>query len=227
MTPTINVNLTPCSCPPHRKGFHYSSVCGAASVLIPCPIPRSVTFEVRLGKCHNADLPEPERMGRRCISHPCDVTRIEHSSACPARPIRVTCSIGGETWEESEVDSTEAYDLSEHEALTTTGVVRDRWALVKALVLGESLGRRSADSVDAGVALVDLFGHRDAVFDALCDMARAEEAQGRASSVVADVVGLHWPWGTRTRETAGTEAPSSRALSALVAHIIERVGALS
>lgn len=55
-TPTINVNLKPCDCfRQHVVGMQHlhahSDDCHGAPTLIPCPLPRSVTFEVRLGEC--------------------------------------------------------------------------------------------------------------------------------------------------------------------------------
>lgn len=162
MVPSINVNLKPCTCPdfgPRGPGF---VPCDSPQILLPCPTQRSVTFSVALGPC-TMMCANPALWGG-------------HSTTCPARPVRVSCSVSGETWEESEVEAMDAAGptaYNQKEWGTLYAVCRARWALVKALVLGQPQAQAGGKWLDAPT---DLFTRRDAVFDALADMARAERA---------------------------------------------------
>lgn len=95
----INVNLKPCRCvgPRDERKTHWDG-CAGAPVVILCPIPHTVEFEVALGEC--ACPPRNFDVMRNYDGHV--------SPTCPARPIRVTCSIGGDgTWAGSEVTEVE------------------------------------------------------------------------------------------------------------------------
>lgn len=208
----INVNLEQCPCQsePNPKLRCEPEECAAKPALIPCPLPRTVEFRVALGEC-------------KCTTGGLD--GLPHDSDCPARPISVACTIGCETWEGSEVVDAERADgpgqpnFSEPDHMRAVALCSDRWALVKTLTTGEEW--------DVKRATLPLFRQRDAVFAALCDMAQADDDTAKASAAVGALLGPDtWPWGDRTRETAGMEAPSARALAAYVKHLIASVGSL-
>lgn len=179
--PVINVNLTKCGCSggrlnAARRAGNSNPVdplpcdagCPGGPVLIPCPIPRAVTFGVALGEC---------------IRDPFGCRDGNHASVCFARSVKVSCSVSGETWEESQPTTFEAANrpglafADDVEADAVVEIVRERWALVKALVLGQAeytipLQRGAQPVPWAG----DLLTQRDAVFSALADMARVEQA---------------------------------------------------
>lgn len=169
-TSAINVNLTPCEYPElHAAGaFH---TCRGGEVLIPCPIPRSVTFHVALGKCTCS------------LRHYADMAPHQHTRNCPARPIRVTGSVWGKDWAISELSAAvpDVTDAWPNERPVTTGgelypellrIARHRWALVKALVLGHT----DLSALLTGPKAVQLLTQRDAVFAALADQTRLEQA---------------------------------------------------
>lgn len=211
MTPTINVNLASCSrgrCGLDPKGVfrHDPSTCSGEPILLPCPIRRSVTFSVALGECACDAYAE----GGTC---PTD---------CPARPVRVSCSISGKTWEESEV--AEAEWLGRYADDATNPVLaacRDRWALVKALALGEDAGAwmLSEAWAERWDVVASLFAQRDAVFAALADMARHEEGLEAAAVRAAKAMGADG-------DLSGTTRASPEFLAAYVEHLVEQVGAL-
>lgn len=213
MTPTINVNL---QCVPHEVG----KIGGGVPVLIPCPIRRSATFEVRLGNCDGACVP---------VTFP----DHQHSRLCPARPIRVSCAIGGETWEESEVVA-----VSETVRTVTEGpnnfdahwtVCRERWALVKALVLGYTAWDYIMSSALAvPLATINaMLAQRDAVFAALADMARAEDALSGAQMRAYDAIDSSGHIAdSEHRRTQSKPRASAEAIAAYVEALIEQVGTL-
>lgn len=215
MNTTINVQLKEqrfCGGFEHCRDGEHDPACRLEidPILIPCPIPRSVTFTVRLGECV-------------CGAPPA----WNHIPGCPARPIRVTCSISGKTWDESEAHDVEA---TEPNLLTLpVGVppvlraCRARWALVKALVTGEPLGRRDADRVSDGIAIIELFGQRDAVFAALADMARTEIATLAAQESVVELLDSKRVIFRPTPEGA---RPSAQALEVYIERLIEQVSVL-
>ena len=136
---TATINVTPRACnqncatvfPHPPEGEHWGFCAAAQQVLIPCPIPRSVTFEVALGEC---TVCPPNREG------------VGHFASCAAYPIRVSCSISGKTWAESEVtearsDQTQWQPPFSDENRRLLAACRARWALVKAL----GAGRRASD----------------------------------------------------------------------------------
>jgi hypothetical protein len=190
-------------------------------VLIPCSLEpfRSATFSVVLGTCECALSLTPQT-----------APEWHHASRCPARPVRVSCSIRsgpkGKEWEESEVAQCEPHpdDVSRFAVVTDAygmmyAACRDRWELVKALVLGkpavcfEEWARHRP-----GVAAV--LAQRDAVFAALADMARAEEALAVSVKRGADAIRSHAfppPVVVRYAESA---------LAAYVEHLVEQVGQL-
>lgn len=230
MTPSINVNLTPCNhwkMMPHatRDGSLASHNPECTPRLILCPLEpfRSVTFSVVLGECRNPCL---------SVAHYPD---WQHASNCAARPLRVSCSISGKTWEESEVEDVEPHysePAQRNDAwkamLLSVGAdtphlraARHRWALVKALVLGhaqpdvmELVGRWN---------IADAYTQRDAVYAALTDMARHEEAALVAQKNADDA----FPFDRYRKSDADHRrfAPSRERLAAFVAYVVEQVGA--
>lgn len=171
MQPTINVNLKSCDCDaiPDHAGW-----CSSTPVLLPCPIHRSVTFEVRLVECTCGNV-VASGVWMRGAHHP----------SCPARPVRVSCSISGATWEDSEVVDPDL-DVPEIERMRhpmmdsrALSACRERWALVKALVLGRDPAEPEVP-VTAAQGLLALFQQRDAVFSALAKRVRSEDAGDEA-----------------------------------------------
>jgi hypothetical protein len=210
--PTINVSLKPCNHAAKGSPLH-APYCDSAPILIPCPIQRSVTFEVVLG---SSDPIEYTSGGER-----------EQWCSHQGHRVKVSCSISGKTWEESEVSDSECARTThdDHvcakEGLDVLQVCRDRWALVKALVLGkpqEGLGGALI------IAPMDLFARRDAVFSALAEMARAEEASKKALSAVISALPEARRWAPTSSFTANT---AERMLERYVERLIEQVGAMS
>lgn len=213
MTPQINVNLKPCTCPPGSLAVgivHFSNRCDATPLPIPCPIPRSVTFEVTLGDCD----------GRECYSQFMRLESVSHGPSCPANPMKVSCSIDGETWAGSEVTGVEVVHPLAPPFPSLLEIARKRWALVKSLVLGHSIE-------GCPETIRNMRAQRDAVFAALADMARAEEAswsaQSRAVSLLDEWHDDGWHLNP---ETHGDTLPSSKLLSAYVSHLLEQVSTL-
>jgi hypothetical protein len=177
-------------------------MCRGAHVLVPCPVKRSVTFSVVLGECN---CPEPERM------------TAWHDTDCPARPVKVSCSISGSTWEESEVSIAEIREAMEEDTapapMIAMGRARDRWELIKALVLGKLQTWNNTHDVKR------LIAQRDAVFAALADMAKAEEAHAAAYSRAMAAMG-------RLGAVLASERKSINVLAICVSRLIEQVGVL-
>lgn len=215
--PTINVNLA-CGCNPIvlAAGAHAAD-CGR--ILIPCPVPRSVTFEVVLGEC---------------VKDPFGCKGERHSTLCPishAHPVKVSCSISGNTWEESEVEDvephpTESPQRSEHWRVMLLKVgadtphlrdARKHWALIKALVLGQP-GPGRWD-------VATLFTQRDAVYAALADMVRAEEMLAKAWAATPTAIRNHSRVFVSVR-TPTMERTSHHLLAAYIEHLIEQVGVM-
>lgn len=210
--PSINVNFEKCDCwmqhQPWRKA--HQQTCAARHVLIPCPMPRSVTFTVRLGMCTCADHPEPG-------------DEPPHLSGCPARPIRVSLSISGKTWKESRVDDFDLADtgIYPNDALRTA--CRERWEFVKALVAGERM-IVTTGNWPPGSEQERLVQQRDAVFAALADMARAEKAHSEA--VRALVGACPGRLGAKLGRIDPCIPDAGRFLVRYVEHLIERSGIL-
>lgn len=210
-TPTINVNLKPhlMSCH-NRTPERHTFGCPGTPVLIPCPIPRSVTFTVRLGECN-------------CPSQARGVSALwpsGHAPQCPARPLRVTCSISGKTWEESEVVEVEKRGdqwLDQFEENAALRICRERWALVKMLVLG--MGILSERTRELQV-------QRDAVYASIADMARAEDAVWQAQErACRSVDSAFIPDNFMNAEPHSR--PSASILERYVERLIEQIGVLS
>lgn len=206
--PVVNVNLRAgCGCfvPENRDPStgHYPG-CPCSPVIIPCPIPRSVTLTVRLGECA---CPYGDGIG------------TVHDGWCPGRPITVTCSISGKTWPESEVDDGEpdiaglAGRIDNEKRKTIMAACRALWALVKVLVLGHT----DLSALLTGPKALELLAQRDAVFAALADMARHEGA-------LADALG-DFETALRGEPTAigGMRRFSHDALARYVERLIEQV----
>jgi hypothetical protein len=209
----INVNLKPCDCvdaPSRVVHGHHAKDCASIPVLIPCPIPRSIHLMLSLGECICGG-----HVGR---GPPAIIDR--RSANCPARPVKVAASIGGKTWEESTVSEWDG-DVSLHDDMAmerARAAVRARWALVKALVLGAD-----ADTVH-GHDVSALRDQRDAVFAALCDMARAEETALQAQQRVDDAI--HFSRYRLNDADHRADRPSRGRLAAYVEHLRAVVGSL-
>lgn len=198
----INVNLRRCTCIKNVKDAPCVGSCPSLPTSIPCRVPPSVTFEVVIN-----------RGGCAGFEH-CEGG--DHDPACSMRPVRVSCSISGTTWEESEVwlmDDFE-YPAHFHYLLNTC---RKRWALVKQVLLNPGL------LTTGWPGSVAMYAQRDLVFAALADMARAEEAAYGAQARIAEVVGTRVErFHARTAEMR----PSASWLSAYVMYLIEQVRVL-
>lgn len=234
---TVNVNLTLCDCTgndwkPRPLGSTHADDCSGVPLLIPCPIPPSVTFQVALGECLKACTANTS--GRGWVLGPrSDTSHFApgHVYGCPGRPVRVSCSISGRTWEASEVmpyierpGSAVVTWGSKAEQALALGLCRSRWSLVKALVLG--MPHHSFIDLMTGPMALDLLAERDAVFAALAKMARAEEAAAASQRAVIDsfpAVRLRSP----THLEPLHERPSADLLESYVEHLIEQVGNLN
>lgn len=244
--PNINVNIRPkrCECPgrflaspihdqEHRKD------CPSSPVPIPCPLPNSVTFEVALGECNctiqswwtetaTTHAAFEVKQGRAwtatsgCACGPCQAARRsgwvpgKHNAQCPARPVKVCCSISGETWEESEVEDAELGDSGLVAGYELLSACRERWVLVKRLVLGQ-WPTTSAIGV-LSEAIPGLVAQRDTVFAALADMARAESA---IIQRMADVDKVH-----TNRSRLAFRSVAVDELTTYIERIIEQVGTI-
>lgn len=199
--PSVNVTLGP-----------------GAPVLIPCPLPRSVTFTVRLGECLKACSPRGFTPG--------------HISGCPGQLIRVSGSISGKTWEESEVTD---LDVPGRLAGTNAGAdlwraFRERWALVKALVLGHTAWDYTMSPAKAIplATITAMLAQRDAVYAALADMALAERAAEPAHAAIDELLpaSLQCRNGLNRLSPPPHARPSATWLAAYIEHLIEQVGVL-
>jgi len=209
----INVNLRPCPISAaHAHGT--GSTCAGAPVLIPCPPPDAFTCEVALGECSG-----------RCNGMLWQNTSI-HGADCPARPVKVSCSIGGDgTWAGSEVNSLSGYSTEIIGAARDLlfDDCRDRWRIVQALVLGQPISPERTLTH----AMLNLYEQRDAVYAALADMVRAEsaawDAQASAVSAIDEWHANDWH---RSPETQANIMPSALILAAYVNQVVEQVRAL-
>lgn len=189
----VNVNLVPCNrdIHPGETPEQHEARCPAKPINVPCPIPRSVTFTVRLGECDARHRPG------RCFYHDFETGKDadqEHHPKCPARPISVTCFISGKTWAESDVLDAEI-PRGENGSLFTAfpddlAPLRARWALVKVLVLGYNawdytMSKATAVPLSTIAAMLD---QRDAVFAAIADKARAEEEDDQTTRALIKLV---------------------------------------
>jgi hypothetical protein len=156
------------------------------------------------------------------------------SATCPARPIRVSCSIRpgptGREWAESEVSDVDWQTRNERgdwnpspmspaEREAALAACRDRWALVKALVLGQV-------PMDTHGALTHpvLTQQRDTVFGALAEMAKATEARTEKHRDLFKAMGdTGVSWSTSIRVSPSDAAD---ALGAYVERLIEQAGVL-
>jgi hypothetical protein len=207
--PTINVNLKKCTCKRvnGRLPHIHDDACDARPVLIPCPIPRSVKFRVVLGECTCLSEEEPPEVGGIRTAEP------GHFSNCPARPVEVVCSISGETWAGSAVADVE-HAITDDRILGDAGmrrggdVARDRWSLFRMLVTNTLPAETQGD----------LVRQRDALFSALADMAREEQAafesQERAIQALGDP--------TFVPDNFHRAEPHSRASACILEHWVER-----
>jgi hypothetical protein len=266
--PTVNVNLKPCACvcrcgqplyhpesaprsrgctgcryhpdsctcrAPHSDVLVATAICAAAPLLIPLPIDnwRSVTFTVALGACptHPHDTGPCEPMP----SEPHRCVYGEH----PLRTIKVSCSISGKTWEESEVSEASVVEMDSIGrildaqdngvtglAASLVAACRARWALVKALVLGQV-----AVMGDEATAreVVRVTHQRNAVYAALAKMARCErEYWDAAKAVYVAFPQAHVSSDMQVVDPGDDDgdAPSARWLAAYVEHLIEQIGVL-
>lgn len=213
-TPSININLTQCKSPAHGHPFH-GAYCFANPILIPCPIPRSVTLEIQLehepAVCSACDgSGEGQYDGTRCRL--CRGRGTEVRREDDINSIRVSCSISGKTWEESWVSDVEVRGIPGR-AVQFIGPCGERWGFIKSLMLGHSL-------TDCPEPIHNMRAQRDAVFSALADMARAEETIETAQQSFFGA--LHGHGKTIVR----IARPSHSLMETYVEHLIEQVGML-
>jgi hypothetical protein len=208
VTPTINVNLAHNPRDPHTD---------ESKVLIPCNLPPSFTCEVVLGECICGG-----HIGR---GPPAIIDR--RSATCPGRPISVSCSIAGDTWDASEVDDAWptqhdfAEDMDGMDWPEELAACRDRWALVKALVMGNSAKDLWLTMPESQTSwMVGLVSQRDAVFSALVRMERGN------TEVLGGIEDFDKAL-TRRKRTSPIESISGPMLTYYVQHLIEQVGAIS
>ena len=230
--PTVNVNLTACAewCrirTGYVHGADHSLNCPAKPVDIPLPLDafRSVTVQAVLGECMEALKAAILPMAKSR----CGLTA--HHQNCPARPIAVSCSVSGKTWEESEVvDVDNPHDPQGRWGAETGDTwrrtVREcnaRWALIKALVTGERMIVTEVGLLPS-VEQVRLIRERDAVYAAVAEQVRLEEAMLAAQERTVKAI-------ASPRLTTGATAPESRpaaqALTIFVERLIEQVGNLN
>jgi hypothetical protein len=150
----------------------------------------------------------------------CDRLRgVDASYSNPSTPIRVSCSISGKTWEESEAMDVETRDETRHPSAPryyrALSAAQDRWALVKALVTGHMRG----GALTPPLGPETLFVQRDAVYAALCEMARAEMTIQNTEQACAK----HLP---RADVKRIGPSPAASWLAAYVERLIERVSVL-
>lgn len=216
---TINVNMTPCDCPPSDgPGQRHETACGSGPVSIHCPIPRSVTMTVRFGEC-TAGCESPGSV--RALKERGET----HHAWCPGKPIRVSCSIVGDTWEGSEVTEVEdahrftniGWTAEEHQRILVA--CRARWEIVKAVLLKGQVPNVRGFGPAAAEKVFHLCEQRNTVFAALADMARAEST---IIQRMADIDKVHT---NRTRQAFRGVAADE--LTAYVEYLIEQVGALA
>jgi hypothetical protein len=150
-----------------------------------------------------------------------EVAEYGHDDTCPARPIRVTCSIGSPdgSWEKSEVTDIECMEnlaargLRAGDVMKVDEVCRERWAQMKALVSGMTV-----------MGHYELSKQRDAVYAALADMARAESGAHRAQQRVDEAFpSARYARENDTDHRAG-QPPSVNRLRRFIEHVIAQVG---
>jgi hypothetical protein len=109
---------------------------------------------------------------------------------------------------------------------------RDRWELVKALVMGqngEAIKAVRSSPTLPWAALGGLLQQRDAVYAALADMARCERAYwGAAQAIHRALPGVCVSSDMQVVDPGDDDgdAPSARWLSAYVEHLVDQVGIL-
>lgn len=218
MQPTVNVNLKSCSCEPGTAKEW--TECSAAPVLIPCPIPRSVTFEVRLGEC----TVYGHHLGGcyRITNTQGEKSDVIHVAGCPARSVRVSCSISGETWGATKITDFERADgqswSTDIERVRVWDSVGARWILLEALVLGHT----DLSALLTGPKALEMLVQRDAVYAALAKARRMEDglydALGDLPTGIASVAGR--PVGARFTF-------AEQGLAAYVSRLVEQVGVMT
>lgn len=230
--PTINVNLKQCTC---RSTTPYGPAqvgqcmhtCPGAPVPIPLSLEpfRSVTVQVRIAECSET-----------CRQH---MPNGQHTENCPGRPIRVSCSISGKTWEVSDVVDVEMYrdqnpghivfpsDM-QRKALP---ICRERWALVKALLLGlkwEDAFVPHGQYVRAtSIRLRDsLIEQRDALYAELAALARDEASTFNRQESAIKAMGEIYFLPNNFIRAESEQRASASILSRYVERLIEQVGEL-
>lgn len=212
--PTINVNTKPCPSQKWHDSRDLTPVCRGecAPVLIPCPIQRSVTIEVALGEC--------------VCGHAAWVVRgnisIQHDANCHARPIRVSCSIGGKTWAESEVTDIEPNTDPDGDDWGDAmwNACRARWKIVKALVTGRATTLEDVTSEPMSTLHMNgMLAQRDAMFAALAELAQIERGHSDISDELdkmeVEIYGGHDHYPRVTQAT--------RRLEYYVKHLIDQI----
>jgi hypothetical protein len=144
--------------------------------------------------------------------------------------VKVSCSISGKTWEESEVFdcAVRVKFPSPYEAslASATAACRARWALVKALVLGNTFTLTARFPSDAVDTIHRLHMQRDAVYVALCKMARAEEAALVAQQDVDEAFPFQRFYLSPAADHRRSPRPSWERFRAFVDYLVEQVSVL-
>lgn len=211
----INVNLAACTfygvC--NVRGAHIDK-CPGKPVLVPLPLEpwRTVRMKVRLGEC-------------RCINKDRADDGL-HAASCPARPIEVTCSIGGKDWPSSEATEVERsvnddHIMGDHRMGLLADACRSLWDVVRAMLTNPGL------RITGWAGSVAMYETRDAVYAAICEMARHEDAHAQARQHAYDAMDAsgHIADSEHVRARI-TPRESSVVLAAYVQRLIEQVGSL-
>lgn len=228
MATTINVNLKRCECTTGGlNGLPHDAGCPGVPVLIPCPLPPKVEFTVRLGepsddRCEEFDIAPGQNEDDTDAMCRCGYPRGDHEALGEsARPIRVTCTIGGDgTWEGSEIGKIEIDNEEPATAriMDVWDACRERWAHIRALALGLWVNEP---------ALAPFFAHRDTVFAALAKLAEAEQAAFRAQYVCDAAFPFERYNLSPVSDHRTKPRPSAVRLAAFVSHLVASVGALT
>lgn len=201
----INVNLKPCDSARMPGWTCPHTHCAAKPIHTPCPIPPSVTLTVRRVECD-----------RRCLER-----RDWHEDTCPAHPITVVCSLRGARWDTSEIGEVKVHHAAGQETSPAEllRIAHERWGFLRSLLLGHSM-------TDCPEQIQNLRPRRDAMFAALADEARAEDAAFRAQGRALSELGDPLPPEPFHRELP-EDRPSARMLERYVRQLVSQVGAFS
>jgi len=146
---------------------------------------------------------------------PCPIPR---SVPMVVNGLTLSVTIGGKTWAESRVREVEV--SAPHGGMADSDVAEcsDRWGIVRALLRGDVLWF-SSTGAEAQAK------RRDAVFDAICAMARAERTEFDSASDAARAMGIRQNVVPDPDEASqAILLPSAVFLERYVTMLIEQVG---